>query len=115
MVRQMVRPMIRSIFNQIGTIADRVRKPAEWTWISVPANDVLHTGVALHATQFLINQFFGLMKPRGAMRRKIRVRLSLFFALLIHKLTPPQIRGGGVLKPPAQARLLRRACSGAPA
>jgi hypothetical protein len=97
----MIRQMIRSIFNQIGTIADRVRKSAERTWISVPANDVFHAGVALHATQLLINQIFGPLKPRGVMQRKIRVRLSLFSALLIHKLTPPQIRGGGILKPPA--------------
>jgi hypothetical protein len=56
-----------SVFDQIGTIADRIRKAAEWTWIPVPANDILHGGVALHTTQFLINQFFVRMKSERVM------------------------------------------------
>ena len=50
------------VFDQIRTVADRIRKPAEWTWIPVPTNDVLYRGVALHTAQFLVNQFFVRMK-----------------------------------------------------
>src|SRR5262245_10063008 len=78
-----------SVFNQIGTVADRIRKSTERTWIPVPANHVLHGGVALHTTQFLINQFFVRMKSGRVKRRMVRARLTRFSFLPIHMNTPP--------------------------
>ena len=78
-----------SVFDQIGAIADRVRKPTERAWIPVPANSVFHGGVTLHTAQLLINQFFVRMKSGLVIRRKIRAYLTRFSVLLLHMNIPP--------------------------